>query len=130
MKTPRFLHFVILLLAVWFPLDNALAGAVVQGCPMISHAFTLGLTEIEQAGSAMHCTTAGSDMTQQDDQSTPCHQCDNSNCCALCLLLGSVSLPSQHGFTPELPPSAALFADLDTVRPVAPSAPLYRPPIV
>lgn len=130
MKIPRFLHFVTLLLAVWFPLDSALAGAVVEGCPMMSHAFTQGLAEIEQASAdTAHCTMAGTDMAQQD-QSTPCHQCDNSQCCALCLMLGSASLPSQHGFTTELPPGAALFADLDTVRPVAPSAPLYRPPIV
>ena len=132
MRTPRFLHYVILLLAVWLPLDNALAGAVVEGCPMMSHAFAQGLAATEQASAdAAHCvhTAALSAGAAQQEQSAPCHQCDN-HCCALCLLLGSVSLPSQHGFALTMPHGADAFSDLLSVRPAAPSAPLYRPPIV
>ncbi|WP_156521290.1 hypothetical protein [Halothiobacillus diazotrophicus] len=132
MKMPRFLHYVFLLLAVWLPLDNALAVAVVEGCPMMSHAFAQGLAATEHpstdGGHCMHTATHGADISQQA-QSAPCEQCDN-HCCALCLLLGSVSLPSQYGIAVPAFHGIVAFADLHAVRPAAPSTPLYRPPIV
>jgi hypothetical protein len=132
MKIPRFLHYVILLLAVWLPLDNALAGAVVEGCPMMSHAFEQGLAATEQAsadGAPCVPTAALGAGTAQHDQAAPFHQCDN-HCCALCLLFGSVSLPSQHRFALAMPHGADAFSDLLSVRPAATSVPLFRPPIV
>lgn len=128
MKMPRFLHYVILLLAVWLPLDNALAGAVVAGCPMMSHAFAQGLSATEHgANGNAHCAHTGADTIQQA-QSAPCHQCDD-HCCTLCLLLGSASLPSSHGLTLTILHGITTFVDQHAVRPAAPVTPLYRPPI-
>lgn len=98
------IHSLILLLAVWSPLNNAIASAAVVGCPMnmshtLEHGFQLGLSspahhQPSQAagnhcsGSDADCSQVASNLHMQYAQS----DCDSGCHCSFCLLLGASAL--------------------------------------
>lgn len=126
MKTPRFLHYLILLLAVWLPLDNAVAGAVIADCPMMSHAFEEGLQATLDPASANHnVMTAMPQQTTLSDQVNGC-----CNHCGVCLLLGGVALSSLHTSTTFFTYSASYQAAAQTQAPVGIVTHPFRPPII
>lgn len=132
MKIPRIFHYIALLLAVWFPLDNALAGAVVEGCPMMSHAFEQGLSATEHMSqTGGFCLPGDRVASANQSQSSSMNQCGD-HCCDLCLLFGgaALTLPIQHKAMQIVLHGNGAFFDLHTVNLAAPSAPLYRPPII
>lgn len=124
-----------LMFAVWLPLDNALAAAVIEGCPMMSHAFADGLNKMghpHRIEPSAHCHEMGAAMTSMPmgGDAPPVYHCVNGcEHCSLCLLLGSVSLPSAGVMSvviPVLPqslssPSAHIYSDV--------AAGVFRPPI-
>lgn len=128
-----------LLLAVWLPLDNALAGAVVQGCPMMSHAFERGFEntfkpEVQKAEKdlhAAHCCASMSGASSGAPSEPVLYHCVNGcEHCSLCLLLGGVALP-PNPFNASVQP--ALPQKIQSPLPASnPSvvATLFRPPII
>lgn len=139
MKYRRLISSIMLLLAVWLPLDNALAGAVVQGCPMMSHAFERGLhttfmpnadqSTSDGATDAPHCPMMH--MATDNTSSSSGHdQCSNGcTHCGLCLLLGGVALQLN---APAIPVTPVLPHKIISSLPAthtSVSAPLFRPPI-
>ncbi|MDA3877666.1 MAG: hypothetical protein PF483_11330 [Halothiobacillus sp.] len=131
MTYPRFLHYVILLLAVWFPLDNALAGAVVEGCPMMSHAFEQGLSATARtAPNDGYCLPSHQVASADHSQSTAMNQCGD-HCCDLCLLFGgaALTLPIQHKVMLIEPLGQSAFFDFHAANRAVHAPPLYRPPI-
>jgi hypothetical protein len=132
MKTPRFLHYLILLLAVWLPLDNAVAGAVIADCPMMSHAFEEGLqatldpaTANHNVMAAMHGMTSLPQQTTLSDQANGC-----CNHCAVCLLLGSAAISSMHTAPTFFTYPASYQAAAQTQAPVGIVTHPFRPPII
>ncbi|HQT42727.1 MAG TPA: hypothetical protein PLD79_01950 [Halothiobacillus sp.] len=136
MNLKRFISSIMLLFAVWLPLDNALAAAVIEGCPMMSDAFARGWQNTWQpqpAPQQPHCHESGlaGAMVMSDDNAQPvAYHCVNGcEHCSLCLLLGSVALPS-YNTVPVVSPvlseklSAALAHAHQGVTAI-----LFRPPI-
>ena len=138
MKFRRMISAFMLLLAVWLPLDNALAGAVVQGCPMMSHAFERGLHNTLMPNSytvghglhgAHHCPNVAR-STSGDISSPALYHCVNGcEHCSLCLLLGSVALPISAPHVPVTPVLPEKIGSFFPVARVAVTVPLFRPPI-
>ncbi|WP_322627887.1 hypothetical protein [Halothiobacillus sp.] len=131
MKTPRFLHYLILLLAVWLPLDNAVAGAVITDCPIMSHALEEGMQKTVDPADVLHGATASMIsaislhlQTAQSDQSNGC--CDH---CGVCLLLGGVALPSLHTGMTFTAYTANYQVALQTQAPAGVHTHPFRPPI-
>jgi hypothetical protein len=138
MKYRRLISAIMLLLAVWLPLDNALAGAVVQGCPMMSHAFERGLhttfmpnadqSTSDGATDSPHCPMMH--MATDNTSSSGHDQCSNGcTHCGLCLLLGGVALQLN---APVIPVTPVLSQKIISSLPAAHTsviAPLFRPPI-
>lgn len=133
MNKRRIIHYIVLCLAVWLPLDNALAATVVSGCPMMSHAFERGLAATytreksapcHHQHAAAHKTAAHTTVTD-----TPSH-CTSKHCCALCLLFGATGLPSQAQQLTTVQTSDALIAAPLTIAPEGRQATPFRPPIV
>ncbi len=141
MKFHRLISAFMLLLAVWFPLDNALAGAVVQGCPMMSHAFERGLhntfspngVSLASGRHGVHVNCQHTARAAQADQgmSSPVlyHCVNGCEHCGLCLLLGSVALPICAPHVPVTPVLPEKIGSFFPVARVAVTAPLFRPPI-
>ncbi|HUX82534.1 MAG TPA: hypothetical protein VMV35_06820 [Halothiobacillus sp.] len=131
MKTPRFLHYLILLLAVWLPLDNAVAGAVIADCPMMSHALEEGMQKTIDPVDAPHGAMAS--MTGPMSLHLPSAQSDQSNgCCdhcGVCLLLGGVALPSPHTAMTFTAYPADYQAAAPKPAPVGVHTHPFRPPI-
>lgn len=132
MKIPRFLHYLILLLAVWLPLDNAVAGAVIADCPMMSHAFEQGLQATvdpaaahHQITPALHSMVSVMQHHSISDQSDGC--CDH---CAVCLLLGTVALPGAPNAMPLSVGYVTYQTAADTHAPVGIATHPFRPPII
>lgn len=130
MKTPRILRYLILLLAVWLPLDNAVAGAVIADCPIMSHAFEEGVAATINAVDHPAVMSAMPGMmhlmpASHSDTSNGC--CDH---CGVCLLLGGVALPSLPATTAH----PTFILDYPTVSgiqtPVGIHTLPFRPPIV
>jgi hypothetical protein len=135
MNFKRIITSIMLLFAFWLPLDNALAAAVIEGCPMMSHAFVDGLNKIghpQTAEPPAHChemsTMASLSM---GGDAPPAYHCVNGcEHCSLCLLLGSVALPFTGIMPAILPvlsqplssPSAHIYSDV--------AASVFRPPIL
>lgn len=139
MKFHRLISAFMLLLAVWLPLDNALAGAVVQGCPMMSHAFERGLrttfmsdaSAVEHgAHAAHHCPNMMSSTSGSTSSPVLYHCVNGCEHCSLCLLLGSVALPINAPSIPVTPALPEKIHSLHTASRVAVAVPLFRPPIV
>jgi hypothetical protein len=139
MKYRRLISSIMLLLAVWLPLDNALAGAVVQGCPMMSHAFERGLHTTFMPSDAQSTNHGSTDSphcpmmmhTASNDAPSSGHdQCGNGcTHCGLCLLLGGVALQLN---APAIPVTPVLPHKIISSLPAthtSVSAPLFRPPI-
>lgn len=128
MKSPRFLHYLVLLLAVWFPLDNAVAGAIIADCPIMSNAFEAGMqATIDPATThtyAMPGMVSLHLQTDQPDQSNGC--CDH---CGVCLLLGGAALPSPHTAMIFTAYSADYQAAAPKPAPVGVHTHPFRPPI-
>ncbi len=135
MNFKRIITSIMLLFAVWLPLDNALAAAVIEGCPMMSHALVDGLNKIGHPPTAtppMHCHEMDSmpSMVMGDDAPPTYHCVNGCEHCSLCLLLGSVALPCTGvplALVPVLAqaissPSAHIYSDV--------GASVFRPPIV
>lgn len=126
-KTPHILRFLVLLLAVWLPLDNAVAGAVIVECPIMSHAFEDGVAATIDAP---HHSAI---MSAMPASHSPMTTASNGCCehCGVCLLLGGIALPSVPAATAH--PS---FFSLDypiaseTQAPIGVHTPPFRPPIV
>lgn len=132
MKTPRFLRFLILLLAVWLPLDNAVAGAVIVDCPLMSNAFedglqaTLGSSAIDR--SLMPQMPGMAQLPRQSMVSD--HTIDCPKQCGVCLLLGSMALPSLHTTATSFSDTAVYLSPAQTQAPVGVVTHPFRPPIV
>lgn len=138
MKYRRLISSIMLLLAVWLPLDNALAGAVVQGCPMMSHAFERGLHTTFMPNDAQSTSDGATDSPHcpmmhmaTDNTSSSVHdQCsDGCTHCGLCSLLGGVALQLNSlnvTVTPVLPQK--ILSSLPAAH-TSVIAPLFRPPI-
>ena len=134
MKFKRSVTFIMLLFAIWLPLDNALAAAVIEGCPMMSHAFADGLQKMRAAppAAAVPCHAMGAmSMQSMQPASAPAYHCVNGcEHCSLCLLLGSVALPCaglSPVVAPVLPqklssPSVHIYTDV--------AASVFRPPSI
>lgn len=133
------IHSLILLLAVWSPLNNAIAGAAIIGCPMhMSHTLEQGLHR-GMAEPAHHpaqvvanhcvdsnadCSQVGSSLYTQYAQSN----CDNSCHCSFCLLLGASALPGNLGSTASFPPTDG-FPTVHQAPVAGQHATPFRPPI-
>lgn len=135
MKFKRIIAVIMLLFAVWLPLDNALAAAVIEGCPMMSHAFADGLNKIGHPQSneaAMPCHEMGMmSSVPAGGEAPPAYHCVNGcEHCSLCLLLGSVALPFT-GVMPAVLPvlSQSISSPLAHIYPDV-AAHVFRPPIV
>ncbi|MHB8920686.1 MAG: hypothetical protein ACYC3A_04055 [Halothiobacillus sp.] len=137
MNFKRFITLIMLLFAVWLPLDNALAAAVIEGCPVMSDAFSQGWQSTwqpQRASPHAYCHESGlaSAMVMSDDNAQPVADPCVNGCvhCSLCLLLGSVALPA-HNTAPVVSPvlSEKLSAPAADVSHGV-TAPLFRPPIV
>jgi hypothetical protein len=134
MNFKRIITSIMLLFAIWLPLDNALAAAVVEGCPMMSHAFADGLQAMSRTQSApiAPCHAMGAMAAPSAGHSSPpAYHCVNGcEHCSLCLLLGSVALPCSgvsSAILPVLPqklpsPLAHIYTDV--------VASVFRPPSV
>jgi hypothetical protein len=138
MKFRRLISAFMLLLAVWLPLDNALAGAVVQGCPMMSHAFERGLqntlvpdghTVGYDPHGADHCPNVAQSLSGDTSSPVLYHCVNGCEHCSLCLLLGSVALPVSAPHIPVTPVLPEKIGSFFPVARVAVAAPLFRPPI-
>lgn len=131
MNKRRIIHYLVLCLAVWLPLDNAVAGAVIEGCPMMSHAFEQGLGAMHEAA-PLPCHSAPLPDTKKTDQSVASSDHEgHSGChCSICLLFGAVSLPSQiHALPLHLSDNRDASGYLGTA-PRGNLASPFRPPIV
>ncbi|HQS03545.1 MAG: hypothetical protein B7Y07_05255 [Halothiobacillus sp. 24-54-40] len=135
MNLKRIITSIMLMFAVWLPLDNALAAAVIEGCPMMSHAFADGLNKMGRAQtSPLHVPCHEMSMmasAPMGADAPPAYHCVNGcEHCSLCLLLGSVALPCTAVLPAVLPvlsqplssPSAHIYSDV--------AACVFRPPIV
>lgn len=129
MRTPRFLHYLILLLAVWLPLDNAVAGAVIADCPMMSHAFEKGM-QVTIDPVALHPTMAQAAPLNPQMHADLCGQSVNCGTqCGVCLLLGGAALPSlPTGMTFATGPTD-FQAATQTQAPAGVHTHPFRPPI-
>ncbi|MHB8921283.1 MAG: hypothetical protein ACYC3N_09670 [Halothiobacillus sp.] len=98
MKTPRFLRYLIVLLAFWLPLDNAVAGAVIADCPLMSHAFEQGVAAAINPTLAPPPSLGTEDgaMPMPHQSSLSCHHDQGCDHCGVCLLLGASAVPSHY----------------------------------
>ena len=135
MNYRRAVSTLMLLLAVWFPLDNALAAAVVEGCPMMSHAFERGLSSTfhpahSPQGGAAHCAQVTSAAPSSSSAPVLYHCVNGCEHCSLCLLFGTVALQLSAVNVPvsHAPSQNILSSSSTPVASVA--APLFRPPII
>jgi hypothetical protein len=123
MKTPRFLLYLIILLAVWLPLNNAVAGAVITDCPMMSHALEQGVTAIVAPAlmpHILHLSMPGGVSCRHN------HGCDH---CGVCWLLGAPVLLNSD-LTQALADKTAIYSTLVTISAVPSMHDLpLRPPI-
>ncbi len=134
MKFKRLITALMLLFAVWMPLDNALAAAVVQGCPMMTPAFSQGWQRLWREPPPMsHCTMPGMNGRASDSaELSPMmyHAPGGTLHCSWCLLLGSPALPmapmASLSATDAPAPVFPLSARVSAIRPAG----LFRPPIV
>ncbi|HQS02783.1 MAG TPA: hypothetical protein PLI96_07710 [Halothiobacillus sp.] len=133
MKTPRFLRYLIVLLAFWLPLDNAVAGAVITDCPLMSHAFEQGVAVAINptlAPPSTSLSTGDGAMPMPDQSSLSCHHDQGCDHCGVCLLLGASALPSHYP-SPAVTSYPTHYSSI-----VAAQAPLgvhtlpFRPPII
>jgi hypothetical protein len=98
-KTPRFLRYLIILLAFWIPLDNAVAGAVIVDCPLMSHAFEQVVAIIINPALTLLPTppsTGTGAMLMAHQHSVSCPADSGCDHCSVCLLLGASALPSHY----------------------------------
>jgi len=131
MKFRRIIHYIVLCLAVWLPLDNALAATVVSGCPMMSHAFERGLaaTEAHKKPAPCHHATGKKATVHIAVTDIPA-DCASGHCCSICLLFGATGLPSQGHQLASLPTADRIIpASLVTPAQGRITNP-FRPPIV
>lgn len=140
MSYRRIIHSLILLLAVWSPLNNAIAGAAVLGCPMMmAHTLEQGLARDTQHPAETHAVrthcdgsaTTGTDCVQSDSgvlaQASQLG-CDTGCHCSYCLLLGAAALPTGIHATASFP-LATTFFPLDRTMPAGEPNTPFRPPI-
>ena len=130
----RLITAVLLLFAVWMPLDNALASAVIQGCPMMTPAFSQGWQRLWHEPQPMnHCAMRGMSGQMSDVAGlSPMmyHTPGGTLHCSWCLLLGSPALPmapmASLSATVASAPVFSFFSRVSAIRPAG----LFRPPIV
>lgn len=132
MKFRRYISAFMLLMAVWLPLDNAVASAIVEGCPMMSHAFEQGLRNTYSPNRSQQAMPPCHYLTDRQGSTSPVsyHCVNGCEHCSLCLLLGAVALPitvHQVPVTPTLPES---ISALIPAAPTGVAVPLFRPPII
>ncbi|ANJ67387.1 hypothetical protein A9404_08325 [Halothiobacillus diazotrophicus] len=126
MKTPRILRLLILLLAVWLPLDNAVAGAVIADCPIMSHAFEKGVA------ATIDAPHQPAIMSAMPTPHAPMTTSSNGCCehCGVCLLLGGIALPSVPATIVRPTLSLDYSTAPETQGPVGVHTLPFRPPIV
>ena len=134
MNFKRLITSMLLLFAVWMPLDNALASAVIQGCPMMTPAFAQGWQRLWHEPSPMSpCTMQGmSGQAMNSAGLSPMmyHTPGGALHCSWCLLLGSPALPMAPMASLSVADAPApVFSVSSRVSATRPAG-LFRPPIV
>jgi len=138
MKNWHIIHYLVLCLAVWAPLDNALAGSVISGCPMMSHAFEQGITKTFQpapdraeAPCPHHAASQanGTNLPPIAVTDVPA-DCADGHCCSICLLFGTTGLPSHAAALVPLHAHESLLPAHDAMPPLGQNNTPFRPPIV
>lgn len=139
MKFKRLIASLMLLFAVWMPLDNALAAAVIEGCPMMTPAFSQGWQKLwaspsrSVGGCPMHeMTAAGESAVSWFSPHLMSYHCaDQGGChCSWCLLLGSPALPATGVVAPMTIGHSRHAVSADFSAPASRVSALFRPPIV
>ncbi|WP_407276091.1 hypothetical protein [Halothiobacillus sp. DCM-1] len=138
MKFRRIITSLLLWFAFWAPLQNALAAAVVQGCPMMTPAFSQGWQTLwgevpQHSACPMHDSMAS--VSSSVDSVLPhlmTYQCADDRCshCSWCLLLGTPALPTVFPAVPAALSPVAYRIPSSILPRVAPVSALFRPPIL
>lgn len=132
MSVRRIIHSLILLLAVWSPLNSAIAGAALVGCPLnMAHTLEQGLDRglsHSTVDRQQHAVSQAADNVCGFHTSSAQSGSDDSCHCTFCLLLGASALPGSVSNTPAFGTTVS-----HTAIPQAPavgynSTP-FRPPI-
>jgi len=136
MSVRRIIHSLILLLAVWSPLNSAIAGAALVGCPLnMAHTLEQGLDRglahptADRQRHAAPAQMADHACNQTVFHTSSAQSGSDDNChCTFCLLLGASALPGSVSNTPAFGTTVS-----HTAIPQAPavgynSTP-FRPPI-
>lgn len=138
MKNWRIIHYLVLCLAVWAPLDNALAGSIISGCPLMTHAFEQGIAKTfeptsdhAEAPCPHHAASqaSGTHLPPIAVTDVPA-DCADGHCCSICLLFGATGLPSQPAVLFTAHTTDLLVPAPTTITPQGQASNPFRPPIV